>query len=107
MRANLPTTALVLTIVATAVTVTLAAEFQKPVTQWTCAEFLSIDDEFKATAVHSAMARAKSGQAAVSDIKDIEKLIPQIIGECTKAPEATFWARLKDEWKKTGAETGG
>jgi acid stress chaperone HdeA len=107
MRANLPTTTLVPTIVAAAATITLAAEFQKPVTQWTCAEFLSIDDEFKATVVHSAMAHAKSGQAAVGDINDIEKVIPQIIGECTKAPQATFWARLKDEWKKIGAETGG
>jgi acid stress chaperone HdeA len=107
MRANLLTVALVPAIVATAATVTLAAEFQKPVTQWTCAEFLSIDDEFKATVVHSALDHAKSSQGAVTDIKGIEKLIPQIIGECTKAPQAAFWTRLNDEWKKIGAETGG
>ncbi len=107
MGANMPTSALAAVIMATAATVTLAAEFQKPVTQWTCAEFLSVDDEFKSTVVHSAMAYAKSGQAAATDIKGIEKLIPHIIGECTKAPQATFWTRLKDEWKRIGAETGG
>jgi hypothetical protein len=31
-------------ITAAAATTTLAAEFPKPVTQWTCAEFLSVDD---------------------------------------------------------------
>jgi hypothetical protein len=32
-------------------------------------------------------------------------MTPQITGECTKAPHASFWSRLKDEWKKIDAET--
>lgn len=107
MRANLQTSALVPIVIATAATVTLAAEFQKPVRQWTCAEFLSVDDEFKSTVVHSAMVSAKPGHAAVGNIKGIEKVMPQIIGQCTKAPQAGFWTRLEDEWKKIGAEAGG
>ena len=85
-----------------AATSTLAAEFQKPVTQWTCAEFLSVEDEFKQTVVYWAMAYAKGGklEAAMIGIKGIEKMTPQITGECTKAPHASFWSRLKDEWKK-------
>lgn len=107
MQANLRAGALVAAIVAITGTVALAAEFQKPVTQWTCAEFLSIDDEFRATVVHSAMDYAKSAQTPVADIKGIEKVTPRIIHECTRAPRATFWTRLKDEWKKIEAETGG
>jgi len=94
-------------IITAAATTTLAAEFQKPVTQWTCAEFLSVDDELKPTVVSWATTYAKGGQpnAAAIDSKGIEKVTPQIIGECTKAPQASFWLRLRDEWKKVEAET--
>jgi acid stress chaperone HdeA len=90
-----------------AATTTLAAEFQKPVTQWTCAEFLSVEEQFKPTVVYWAMAYAKRGklEAAMIGIKGIEKMTPQITGECTKAPHASFWLTLKDEWKKVEAET--
>jgi acid stress chaperone HdeA len=89
-------------------TATLAAEFQKPVTQWTCAEFLSVDDEFKPTVVHWATTYAKGQpEATAVDIEGIEKVTPQIIGECTKAPQDSFWSRLQDEWKKAGAEKEG
>jgi acid stress chaperone HdeA len=103
--------ALLLVAIATAATLsaTLAAEFQKPVTQWTCAEFLSVDDEFKPMVVHRATTYAKGGQpeATAVDIKGIEKVTPQIIGECTKAPQDSFWSRLKDEWKKAGVDKEG
>jgi|SRR5215831_18252446 len=92
-----------LTIAAPATT-TLAAEFPKPVTQWTCAEFLSVDDEFKPTIVTWASTYAK-GETTPIDIKGIEKVTSQLIGECAKALDATFWPRLKDEWKKVKAET--
>ena len=102
-----PSILLVPLIMTAAATSTLAAEFQKPVTQWTCAEFLSVEDEFKQTVVYWAMAYAKGGklEAAMIGIKGIEKMTPQITGECTKAPHASFWSRLKDEWKKIDAET--
>src|SRR5258708_40182819 len=89
-------------ITAAAATSTLAAEFPKPVTQWNCAEFLSVDDEFKSTVISWATTLAKGGQlqTAATDIKGIDRVTTQIIGECTKAPQASFWTRLKDEWKK-------
>jgi acid stress chaperone HdeA len=63
-----------------AATPTLAAEFQKPVTQWTCAEFLAVDDEFKPTIVFLATTFAKAGQeeAAAIDTKGIERVTQQI-----------------------------
>jgi acid stress chaperone HdeA len=95
---------LVLTAAATA---PLAAKVEKPVTQWACADFLSVDDQFKPKVVYWAAAYAKGGQpeAAVIDIKGIEKVTPELIGQCKKAPQASFWTRLKDEWKKVEAET--
>jgi len=112
MRANWWTSCSVLLIpitVAATATTTLAAEFQKPVTLWTCAEFLSVDDQFRPTVVYWATTYAKGGQPAATaiDINGIEKVTPQIIGECTKAPQASFWSRLEDELKKVRAETEG
>ena len=102
-----PSILLVPLIMTAAATSTPAAEFQKPVTQWTCAEFLSVEDEFKQTVVYWAMAYAKGGklEAAMIGIKGIEKMTTQITYECTMAPQASFWSRLKDEWKKIDAET--
>ncbi len=97
---------LILTVAATA---PLAAKVEKPVTQWACADFLSVEDQFKPKVVYWAAAYAKGGQpeAAVIDIKGIEKVTPELIGQCKKAPQASFWTRLKDEWKKVEAETEG
>ncbi len=94
-------------ILAAAATTTIAAKVEKPVTQWACADFLSVDDQFKPKVVYWAAAYAKGGQpeAAVIDIKGIEKVTPELIGQCKKAPQASFWTRLKDEWKKVEAET--
>jgi acid stress chaperone HdeA len=94
-------------ILAAAATTTVAAKVEKPVTQWSCADFLSVDDQFKPKVVYWAAAYAKGGQpeAAVIDIRGIEKVTPELIGQCKKAPQASFWTRLKDEWKKVEAET--
>jgi len=96
-----------LIIAAAAATTTVAAKVEKPVTQWTCADFLSVDDQLKPKVIFWAAAYARGGQpeAAVIDIKGIEEVTPRISGECKKEPQASFWARLKDEWKKVEAET--
>ncbi len=38
------------------------------------------------------------------DIDGTEKVTPMIIYECTKARQASFWQKLKGEWKKVVAE---
>jgi acid stress chaperone HdeA len=94
-------------ILAAAAATTVAAKVERPVTQWACSDFLSVDDQFKPKVIYWAAAYAKGGQpeAAVIDIKGIEKVTPELIGQCKKAPQASFWTRLKDEWKKVEAET--
>lgn len=78
---------------------------QKPVKQWTCTEFLAIDDEFRPKVVYAATAYSREGkpEEAVIDIEGTEKVTPMIIEECQKAPKASFWHKLKEEWKKVKA----
>jgi acid stress chaperone HdeA len=40
----------------------------------------------------------------VIDIEGSEKVPPLIIDECTKAPPASFWQKLKAEWNKVKAQ---
>jgi acid stress chaperone HdeA len=103
---NLKHVALSLAVAAVATTAT-AADTKKPVAQWTCQDFLAVDDQFKPKAVYWATAYAKGGkpEASVLDIEGTEKVTPMIIDECTKAPQASFWQKLKSEWKKVVAET--
>jgi acid stress chaperone HdeA len=87
-------------------TTVASAEVKKPIAQWKCADFLSVDDQFKPKVVYSATAFAKSGRPAASvvDIEGTEKVIPRLIDDCTKDPRASFWQKLKDEWVKVGDE---
>jgi acid stress chaperone HdeA len=93
------------TLIAAAATLA-AAETKKPVTQWTCADFLSVDDQFKPKIVYAATAFAKGGKPAASviDIDGTEKMIPRLVEDCTREPKASFWQRVKDEWKKVESE---
>ncbi|MFA0811800.1 acid-activated periplasmic chaperone HdeA [Microbulbifer epialgicus] len=77
---------------------------KKPAKDWTCADFLAIDDEFKPKAVYWATGYAKGGKedAAVMDVEGTEKVTPMIITACTQAPKESFWAKFKGEWHKMG-----
>lgn len=79
---------------------------QKPVAQWTCAEFIGVDDQFKPKVVYAATAYAKGGkpEASVIDVEGTEKVTPMIIDECQKAPQASFWQKLKAAWAKVEAD---
>jgi acid stress chaperone HdeA len=89
-----------------AATAAASAEVKKPVAQWKCADFLSVDDQFKPKVVYSATAFAKGGKPAASvvDIEGTEKVIPRLTEDCTKDPRASFWQKLKNEWDKIGDE---
>lgn len=80
---------------------------KKPVAQWTCADFIAIDDQFKPKVVYWATGYAKGGktEARELDIEGIEKLTPMIIAACEKEPRESFWKKLKGEWHKAGHET--
>ena len=84
----------------------VAAENKKPVAKWACAEFLAVDDQFKPKVVYAATAYSKAGnpEGSVIDIDGTEKVIPMIIDECKKAPQASFWQKLKGDWAKVEAD---
>ncbi|WP_444919456.1 acid-activated periplasmic chaperone HdeA [Microbulbifer sp. CnH-101-G] len=81
---------------------------KKPAKDWTCADFLAIDDEFKPKAVYWAAAYSKRGkeEGDMLDIDGTEKVTPMIITACTKAPKESFWTKFKDEWHKMGRHHG-
>lgn len=97
--------ALLLIVLAVATSV-VAAQNKKPVSKWTCAEFLAVDDQFKPKVVYAATAYSKAGkpQGSVIDIEGTEKVTPMIIDDCQKTPQASFWKTLKGDWAKVEAD---
>jgi acid stress chaperone HdeA len=83
-----------------------AADTKKPVAKWTCAEFVGVDDQFKPKVVYWATAYAKGGkpEGSMIDIEGTEKVTPILIDECAKAPQASFWQKLKGAWAKVEAD---
>jgi acid stress chaperone HdeA len=79
-----------------------SAEIKKPVTQWTCAEFIALDDEYKPNAVYWATAYAQGGdpEASELDIAGTETVTPIIVQDCEKEPKASFWQKLKAAWDR-------
>lgn len=90
-----------------ALTASLAvAGNKKPMAQWKCEEFLALDAQFQPKAVYAATELTKTGKPedSVLDIDGTEKVIPLIISECKKAPQESFWDKVKAAWKKVGGE---
>jgi acid stress chaperone HdeA len=79
---------------------------KKPVTSWTCADFLAVDDQFRPKVVYVASAFTKGGkpEAAVIDIDGTEKVTPLVIDDCHKAPQSSFMQKLKGDWSKVKAD---
>jgi len=90
-------------IVATSV---IGAENKKPITQWTCTDFLAVEDQFRPKVVYAATAYANGGQpeASVIDIVGTEKVIPIVIDDCKRTPQTSFWQTLKQDWAKVKAD---
>lgn len=86
---------------------TAVAAAKKPAKEWTCADFLAIDDEYQPKAVYWATAYSKRGepQDSMLDIEGTERVTPMVISECKKAPRESFLKKLKDGWHKTGMKT--
>jgi acid stress chaperone HdeA len=78
------------------------AEIKKPVTEWSCAEFIALDDEYKPNAVYWASAYAQGGdpEASELDIAGTETITPMIVQDCEKEPKASFWQKLKAAWDR-------
>ena len=78
---------------------------KKPVANWTCADFLSIDDQFKPKVVYAATSHAKGKSDGIIDIEGTEKVIPAITMECQKTPQSAFLRELEGVWNKVEADT--
>jgi acid stress chaperone HdeA len=94
-------------LVTTAGAALAAAPAKKPLSHWTCEEFLAVDDQFKPKVVYWATAYSKGGKptSAMIDIDGTETVTPAIIDSCVKTPKSSFWQTLKGEWKKFEATT--
>ena len=101
---NIVLTATVL--LASAAVSVFAGSNKTPVTKWTCADFLAVEDQYKPKVVYAATAYSNMGkpEAAVIDIEGTERVTPMVVSECTKAPHMSFMDKLKGEWTKFKTE---
>ncbi|MGF9763369.1 acid-activated periplasmic chaperone HdeA [Microvirga sp. 0TCS3.31] len=78
-----------------------ATDAKKPITEWTCADFLGADDTFRPKLVYWATAYSKAGkpEATIVDVKGTESVVPLIAEECKKTPQETFLQKLDSAWK--------
>lgn len=69
----------------------------KPVTEWTCEEFLAIDDNFYPTAVGVGELLTKKDKVedAVLDVDGIQTITPLVIDACKKDGKANFVEQVK------------
>ncbi len=79
---------------------------KKPLGKMTCADFLGFEDSFKPKVVYWAVARGQGGkpESAGVNVAGIEKMIPVLIDACKKAPQESFWQKVKAEVKKLDKE---
>lgn len=78
------------------------AEMKKPTSKWTCEDFLAVDDQFQPKVIYWSSAQSKKGKPLATDvdIEGTERVIPMVIDDCKKAPQESFWSKLKGAWKK-------
>lgn len=83
----------------------VAAEPKKPVSNWTCDEFLGVEADFQPKVVYFVSGRPKSGKPnSLVDIEGTEKVVPMIIDNCKKTPSDSFMKRLKEAWRAVVAD---
>jgi acid stress chaperone HdeA len=81
------------------------AEPKKPVSNWTCEEFLAVEGEFQPKVVYWASAHPRSGkETALVDIEGMEKVAPMVIDDCKKKPSDPFMKKLRDAWRSVESE---
>ncbi|MDQ4429043.1 acid-activated periplasmic chaperone HdeA [Yokenella regensburgei] len=79
-----------------------AAENRKPLTKWTCEDFLAIDAKFQPTVVGFAEALNKNDKPedAVLDVKGVETVTPALVQACMMDKKALFKKKADSEWDK-------
>ncbi|WP_216934511.1 MULTISPECIES: acid-activated periplasmic chaperone HdeA [unclassified Acinetobacter] len=80
-----------------------AAPANKPLSRWTCEDFLVLDTTYQPTAVGVSIAlnmKNKGMENEIIDTKGIEKVTPIMVQECKKDKKQSFRQRLAKEWAK-------
>jgi acid stress chaperone HdeA len=67
-----------------------------------CGDFVSIDDAEKPKIIYWAEGLSHQGKTedAYVDVGDTDRLVPIMVGECSKEPKESFWTKFKAEIKK-------
>ena len=77
----------------------------KPVGGWSCAEFLSIDEQFQPKVVYWASPRVRGGkESALIDVEGAERAVPMIIDSCKRTPGNSFSRELLEVWRAIEAD---
>ena len=79
-----------------------AADAKKPITQWSCTDFVGPKTSSRPECIYWAtgVAKAHDPKTATIDIVETDKIIPSVSEVCKKDPQAFFWQTVKAEWKK-------
>lgn len=87
-----------------AATVVQADTEKKPVTQWTCEEYLSIDSVSQPAVVGYVQALNSKGQPdeGMFDVVTVTKVSQLTADECKVEPKASFMNKLRSIWEKQG-----
>jgi acid stress chaperone HdeA len=84
-----------------------AADAKKPVSEWTCQDYLLVEDTYKPQAIIEAIDYSKkmNKDMVTTDVIGEKTITPEImINECTKNPKESFWTKVKEKMDKIGKE---
>jgi len=68
----------------------------------TCRDFVELDEVTQPQVVYWSEGYTKKGkpQSATIDMDMTNQLMPVLVQDCTKEPQASFWSKVKMEFKK-------
>ena len=68
----------------------------------TCKDFLAIDETTRPNLVYWAQGLNHKGKPkdAVVDVEATARLVPVIVEQCKAAPQASFWQKMEDGWRR-------
>ncbi|MEK4033643.1 acid-activated periplasmic chaperone HdeA [Methylocystis sp. IM3] len=81
------------------------ADDKKPVSNWSCEEFLAVEGDIQPKVIYWATAKAKSGKpGSIVDIEGTEKVVPMVIDDCKKETSGSFMTKVKNAWRAVEAD---
>jgi acid stress chaperone HdeA len=74
----------------------------KPVSNWSCEDFLAVDEIFRPAAVGIGELVSRNGKMEdeVVDVGGIAAVTPELVQVCEREKKASFIDKLKAEWAK-------